>query len=148
MASSIDENELSNPSSGKDVTRNGTIHRNHDRPYLLSKGVFLRLRIIIFLGMLCANFPWTWNNKTKRIERWSPFMIKLWKFYWCLTTVQSVGMITYQTYCLIGMYSRELESYRDIFAYSLIVYWYACHLGYKTCMLLYEDDVSNFVCSL
>ncbi|CAL8080969.1 unnamed protein product [Orchesella dallaii] len=124
---------------------NGATERNHDRPYLLSKGVLRRLRLIIFLGMLCANFPWIWNNKTKRIDRWSPFMVKLWKMYWYFTMTQSVGLIIYQTYCLIGIYSRDLDSYRGIFAYSLIVYWYACHLGYRTCMLLYEDDMRKYI---
>lgn len=118
-----------------------SVERNHNRPYLLSSGTYNRLRVMIFLGGLCLNVPWSWNRKKYKIDRWNPFMIKIWQLYWYFTTVQSTFMIIYHTYCLIGIYSRDLKSYRGIFAYSLIVYWYACHLGYKTCIFLYEDRV-------
>lgn len=118
--------------------------RNHDRPYLLSNASFRRLRIIIFLGGLCLNAPWSWNRKTHMIDRWSPFWIRVWQLYWYFTTVQSTFMIIYHSYCLMGLYSKNLESYRGIFAYSLIIYWYACHLGYKTCIFVHEDRVRHF----
>ncbi|ODM91223.1 hypothetical protein Ocin01_15459 [Orchesella cincta] len=117
----------------------------HSRPYLLCEAVFTRLRIIVMLGMLSGNVPWRWNNKTKRINRWSSIMFTLWKFYWCLTVIQSLFMLLYHMRCFLGMYSRNLESYRGIFAYSTTLYWYACHLGYRTCMLLYEDDIRKYI---
>ncbi|ODN03006.1 hypothetical protein Ocin01_03690 [Orchesella cincta] len=117
----------------------------HDQPYLFTKSVLNRLRVIVISGMLSANFPWLWNNKTKRIERWSPVMVKLWKMYWCGTVIQSICMLSYHIHCLNGMYSRNLESYRGIFAYSVILYFYACHLGYRASMFLYEDDMRRYI---
>ncbi|CAL8080920.1 unnamed protein product [Orchesella dallaii] len=124
---------------------NSSNPENHNRPYLLSDATFRRLRIIIFLGMLCANIPWRWDNKTKRIYRWSPVMVKLWKLYWFISVIQSICMFLYHMQCLMGMYSRNLESYREIFAYSTVLYWYTCHLGYRTCMILYEDDMRKYI---
>lgn len=117
----------------------------HNRPHLLSNACYNRIRLIIFFGMLCLNYPWVWNRKTHRIDRWNPFMVRIWQLYWYFTTVQSTFMIIYHSYCLMGIYSSNLESYRGIFAYSLIIYWYACHLGYKTAIFLHEDEVRSQV---
>ncbi|CAL8080914.1 unnamed protein product [Orchesella dallaii] len=117
----------------------------HNRPYLLSNATFNRLSMIVTIGMLSANFPWRWNNRTKRIDRWSPIMVKLWKLYWYLSVLQSMCMLLYHMQCLMGMYSRNLESYRGIFAYSGTLYWYSCHLGYRACMFLYEDDMRKYI---
>lgn len=112
-----------------------------DRHHLLDKPTVNRLRVLLLLGGTSGAFPWYWNHKDFRVERWHPFMEKLWKLQWLFVTIQTACLTIFQMYSFYHRVSGQNKSYREVFMNSLSVYWYICAVYFNVNMFIYKDQV-------
>jgi len=96
---------------------------DHKRPFFLNKKTMNRLRQLLLLGMTSGAFPWTWNKKTNRIDKWSPGMERWWYYMWAVTTVQTSILTGFQIYSFFARMTTGDKSYREIFMMSFSFYW-------------------------
>ncbi|ODM90022.1 Glucose 1,6-bisphosphate synthase [Orchesella cincta] len=111
-----------------------------DRPYFLDKTTMTRLKQILILGMFSGTFPWKWNSKTHRIDKWSPTFEKLWNFQWFFVTIQTALLTGFQFYSFISRLETDIKTYREVFMNSVSVYWYVCAVYFNINMYTYKDQ--------
>ncbi len=64
-------------------------HSIKDRECFLDKYKMKRLGQLIWLGIFTGSFPWKWNSKINRIEKWSVYMEKMWWIQWLVVAIQT-----------------------------------------------------------
>lgn len=118
-----------------------------DRPNLLDKATInrltLRLRMLLILGASSGAFPWYWNRKENRIDKWRPWLEKLWKVQWFIVTIQTACLTVFQIYSFIHRVSGQNITYREVFMNFLSVYWYICAVYFNINMLIFKDQVRD-----
>ncbi|CAL8132918.1 unnamed protein product [Orchesella dallaii] len=120
-----------------------------DRPYFLDKWTITRLRHIILLGMLSGTFPWIWNSKKHRINRWSPGWDKAWKIQWLFITIQTSLLSIFQVYALWHAIALEEHStYRRLFMRSISLFWYFFGTVSNITMYFYKDQIRSYINTL
>lgn len=132
---------LSSSSGSDDLSLKPTSEYIKERPHLLDKATMNRLRQLLVLGASSGAFPWTWNKKEYRIDKWNPTLEKLWKFQWCFVTIQTACLTIFQFYSFFTRVSGTNKSYREVFMNSLSVYWYICAVYFNINMYIYKDQV-------
>jgi hypothetical protein len=96
---------------------------NHHRPHFLNLKTMRRLRQLLILGGTSGAFPWVWNKKTNRIDKWSTKMERFWYYMWAVTTVQTTILTGFQIYSFFARMTNGQKTYRDIFMMSFSFYW-------------------------
>ncbi|CAL8068216.1 unnamed protein product [Orchesella dallaii] len=120
-----------------------------DRPYFLDKWTMSRLRQIFILGAFSGTFPWSWNGKKHRIDKWSPGWERLWNIQWGIVTLQTCFMTVYQVYAFHkGIVEGHHETYRELFMSSFSVFWYCICLCFNVTMVFYKDQIREFINTL
>ncbi len=113
-----------------------------NRSHLLNNATVNRLRLLLVLGATSGAFPWTWNKKEYRIDKWRPLFEKLWKVQWVFVTIQTACLTVFQCYSFIHRIEGSNKTYREVFMNSLSVYWYICAVYFNINMFLYKESVS------
>ncbi|CAL8128904.1 unnamed protein product [Orchesella dallaii] len=139
-----DEREIENgwmspPSTQNSQSGFGTAE---ERPYFLDKTTMTRLRQIILLGVFSGTFPWTWNSKKHRVDRWSPGWEMVWNIQWFFVTVQTGVLTLFQFYPMYMTAEEHLTSHRKLFMGSLNVFIYACSMCFNINMYFYKEPVN------
>ncbi len=116
-----------------------------DRPYLLDSTVIARLKQLLLLGKTSGSFPWSWNKKEHRIDRWSPFLERLWVIIWAFVTVQTLFLTLFQFYSFYSRVKGATKTYREVFMSSLSAYWYICAVYFNVNMYLYKDQIRQYI---
>lgn len=112
-----------------------------DRPYFLDKTTMTRLRQLLILGASSGAFPWYWNRKHCRIDKWSPMFEKIWVIQWFFVTIQTLFLTIFQFYSFFNRVSGPHQTYREVFMSSLSAYWYICAVYFNINMYIYKDQV-------
>lgn len=115
------------------------------RPYLLDQTVMARLKQLILLGKTSGAFPWSWNKKEHRIDKWGSLMEGLWKCSWAFFTLQTLCLTIFQFYSFYSRVKGETKTYREVFMNSLSVYWYICAVYFNVNMYLYKDLIRQYI---
>lgn len=118
------------------------------RPYLLDATVMTRLKQLLLLGKTSGAFPWSWDKRTHRINRWSPGWEKVWVVVWAFVTVQTVFLTGFQFYSFFARVGAGNKTYREVFMNSLSVYWYICAVYFNINMYLYKDLIRQYINTL
>lgn len=116
-----------------------------DRPYLLDSTVMARLKQLVLLGKTSGAFPWSWNKKEHRIDRWSPTWERVWVAIWAFVTIQTLLLTMFQFYSFYSRVKGEIKTYREIFMMSLSMYWYICAVYFNINMYLYKDIIRQYI---
>ncbi|CAL8140069.1 unnamed protein product [Orchesella dallaii] len=120
----------------------------NQRSHFLDKATMNRLRQLLILGASAGAFPWKWNNKEKRIDKWSPFMERVWKVQWFFVTIQTTFLTGFQFYSFFNRVSGSNKTYREVFMNSLSVYWYICAVYFNINMFIYKDQIRQYINTL
>lgn len=104
-----------------------------------------RLKQLLLLGTASLTFPWIWNRKEHRIDRWRPNLEKIWVGIWVLVTLQTSFITAFQFYSFYTRVATGSKSYREIFQNSFSVYWYVCAVYFNVNMYLYKDAIRQYI---
>jgi hypothetical protein len=140
----LDDDAFSRPGSAWESSRDKSAHVL-TRPNLLDKTVMTRLRQLLLLGMTSGAFPWTWNKKTTRIDKWPRWAERLWIYFWIFSTIQTTFLTGFQFYSFYSRVKGETKTYREVFMNSLSVYWYVCAIYFNINMYLYKDQIRQYI---
>ncbi|CAL8128907.1 unnamed protein product [Orchesella dallaii] len=143
----IENGWISPPSSPRSQSQSG-FGTVEERPYFLDKTTMTRLRQIILLGVFSGTFPWTWNSKKHRVERWSPGWEKLWNVQWFFVTVQTGILTLFQFYPMYKTAEEHVTSHRKLFMGSLNVFIYACAMCFNVNMYFYKEPIRQYINTL
>lgn len=122
---------------------------DHGRSHFLDKQSMTRLSNVVLIGTLCGTFPWKWNGRTKRIEQWSPGMVKFWWIIWTLFIIQTVCLTIYQLASFLHhLRLDEGRTNREIFMSWISVTFYIYALDFATTMYFYKEPMREYVNTL
>lgn len=143
-----DEDILNNRTNSVEIPKiSGPISRletSDNRSHLLDNSTVNRLRQLLILGACSGAFPWTWNKKEYRIDKWRPLFEKLWNVQWFFVTIQTACITVFQFYSFIHRVQGQNKTYREVFMNSFSVYWYVCCVYFNVNMFIYKDRVKIF----
>ncbi|CAL8128905.1 unnamed protein product [Orchesella dallaii] len=145
-----DEREIENcwvspPSSPR--SQSG-FRATEERPYFLDQTTMARLRQIILLGIFSGTFPWTWNSKKHRVDRWSPGWEKLWNVQWFFVTLQTGILTLFQFYPMYKTVEEHAITHRKIFMLSVNIFVYACAMCFNVNMYFYKEPIRQYINTL
>lgn len=111
-----------------------------NRSHFLDPSTMSRLRQLLLLGMTSGSYPWIWNAKEYRIDKWSPLLEKLWYCQWYPWFIQTVCLACFQFYSFFNHISQsDGKEHRTLFMGTFSVAWY-CACTYSTINLYYHME--------
>ncbi|OXA44190.1 uncharacterized protein LOC118438390 [Folsomia candida] len=119
-----------------------------ERPCLLSKNAVSRLKQVCIVGALVWALPWRYDAKTRRVERWSPGLHRVWSAIWWAFAVQNTVLLGYQFYSFFARVQLDNGSYRPVFMNSFCVFWYLYSISLNTTMHMYRDKFRIYINTL
>ncbi|CAL8132912.1 unnamed protein product [Orchesella dallaii] len=120
-----------------------------DRPYFLDKQTITRLRQVLLLGMFSGTFPWRWNARTHRVDKWSPAWEKSWKILWAIHFIQTSVLTLYQCYFLIKSIPKGPNAtYRKFFMGFISWVWYFFATIFNINIFIYQDRIRSYINTL
>ncbi|CAL8143315.1 unnamed protein product [Orchesella dallaii] len=120
-----------------------------DRPYFLDKKMMSRLRQILILGMFSGTFPWSWNERKHKVDKWNPTLISAWNIQWVFVSLQTTILTLFQFYSMYKQITEEEHtSFRGLFMSSHSVLWYFICMGFNINMYFYKDQTRLYINTL
>lgn len=113
------------------------------RKQFLDKYSMQRLKQLLWLGITSGAFPWWWNERNCRIDKWSPAGELAWKFQWFFVTFQTGCLSLFQIYAFFHSFTAANKSYREVFMSSFSLLWYTWAVYFNVNMYIYKDQVFN-----
>lgn len=118
-----------------------------ERTHFLNATTMTRLRQLIILGASSGAFPWRWNGKEHRIDKWAATKERLWWAQWCIAAADMIFLLLFNTYIFVKTFS-ENETFREAFMSSYSVTWYMCVIAYMVNQYFHMDQTREFVNTL
>ncbi|CAL8075886.1 unnamed protein product [Orchesella dallaii] len=120
-----------------------------NRQYFLDKLTIRRLRQILFLGLLSGAFPWIWNSKKHRIDRWTRGWEKAWKIQWLILFIHTCVLTLYQGKLVIESIPKGPKAtYRKFFMGFVSLFWYFFATIFNINIIVYQDSIRSYINTL
>ncbi len=99
-----------------------------------------RLKQVLWLGQKSGAFPWKWDAKTSRIEKWSAFFEKIWCYQWAIVLVQTVFLSVFHLNVFWNAI-KAAEAYRTAFQSTFSPLWFSYSLIFNGNVYYYKERV-------
>ncbi|CAL8132916.1 unnamed protein product [Orchesella dallaii] len=120
-----------------------------ERPYFLDKLTIRRLRQILFLGLFSGTFPWIWNSKKNRIDKWNRGCEKAWKIMWVILFIHTSVLTLYQGNLVLESIPKGPNAtYRKFFMGFVSLFWYFFATIFNINILIYQDSIRLYINTL